>query len=62
MRIETTSPSGQEFYIEQASDFNDKGEIVKGRGFFAGWIDGDCDLSGIFFETLDEAKAAIRDN
>lgn len=58
-RIETQSPSGQAFYIEESKDFDNEGNMIVGRGFFAGIIQGDCDLSGVFFETIEEAKKAI---
>lgn len=50
---------GVRFYIERASDFDDAGRVVPGKGWFAGIVAGKDELSGVWFETRDDALDAI---
>ena len=56
-----TNQHGIKFYIEQASDFDDAGRQVTGRGWFAGIVRGNDDLGGVWFETREDALRAISD-
>lgn len=60
-RTETTNRHNVRFYIEQACDFDDDGRIVAGRGWYAGLIAGRDDMSGVWFETKEQAMDAIAD-
>jgi len=55
----TTNRHGTRFYIERAADFDDAGRPTDGRGWFAGLVVGNDELSGVWFETRDAAFAAI---
>lgn len=60
-RTEITNANGIKFYIEQSADFDVAGLMVAGRGWYAGLVKGDDDMSGVFFETRDQATDAIAD-
>ena len=60
-RTEITNAHGIKFYIEQRADFDDAGRMVAGRGWYAGLIKGNDDMSGVFFETRGQAADAIAD-
>lgn len=55
----TTNAHGVLFYIERAKDFDDAGRMIDGRGWFAGLVVGNDELPGVWFETRDEAIAAV---
>lgn len=57
----TTNTHGIRFYIERAKDFDDDGRMIDGRGWFAGLVVGNDELSGVWFETRDHALAAVAD-
>jgi hypothetical protein len=47
------------FYIERAGDFDDNGRFIWGRGWFAGLVVGNDELSGVWFDTRNQALSAI---
>jgi hypothetical protein len=53
-----TNPRGIRFYVEEARDFDETGRNIKGRGFFAGLVQGNCDLGGVWFPTYEAAFSA----
>jgi len=57
----TTNQHGVRFYIERSGDFDDAGQAIAGRGWFAGIVRGKDELGGVFFETREAALAAIAD-
>lgn len=60
-RTEITNAHGIKFYIEQSADFDDAGRMVAGHGWYAGLVNGNDDMSGVFFETREQATDAIAD-
>lgn len=58
-RTEITNAHGIKFYIEQSADFDDAGRMVAGLGWYAGLVNGDDDMSGVFFETRDQAFGVV---
>lgn len=54
-----TNAFGIRFYIEAARDFDDMGRNVEASGVYAGIIQGNCELSGVWFETREAALSAI---
>ena len=58
-RTEITNAHGIKFYIEQSADFDDAGRMVAGRGWYAGLIKGNDDMSGVFFDTRNQAFDAV---
>lgn len=56
-----TNARGIRFYIERAKDFADDGRMIDGRGWFAGLVAGNDELSGVWFETRTEALLAVAD-
>lgn len=50
---------GIKFYLEQSTDFADDGRMVAGRGWFAGLVQGDDHLGGVFFDARKQALDAI---
>lgn len=57
----TTNQHGIRFYIERAADFDDAGRFIDGRGWFAGLVVGEDELSGVWFESRYQALASIAD-
>ncbi len=57
-----TNPHGIKFYVEQSADFDDAGRMVAGRGWYAGLIEGNDMLGGVFFDTRDQAIDAINEH
>jgi len=55
----TTNTHGFRFYIERAKDFDDDGRTIDGSGFFAGLVEGNDELSGVWFPTEYAAQVAI---
>lgn len=56
-----TNKYGHKFYIEQAADFADDGRMVAGNGWFAGLVQDNAALSGVWFATKEAALNAIAD-
>tara|TARA_B000000460_G_scaffold248191_1_gene225072 strand:+ start:13585 stop:13779 length:195 start_codon:yes stop_codon:yes gene_type:complete len=59
MTAYTTNQHGIRFYIETAMDFADDGRVIEGRGVFAGLVQGNDELGGVWFADEHSARAAI---
>ena len=58
-RTEVTNAHGMKFYIEQSADFDEAGRMAAGRGWYAGLVNGNDDMGGVFFDARDQALKAI---
>ena len=55
-----TNQHGIRLYLEGSSDFTDLGHFTKGKGWFAGLVVGNDELSGVWFPTKDAAMTSIQ--
>lgn len=55
----TTNQHGIRFYIEPSMDVADDGRFVEGNGVFAGLVQGNDELPGVWFQDESAAREAI---
>lgn len=56
--MEITNKYGIKFLIEKSKDFDDSGRMIDGNGYFASIVKDSHIMSGVFFDSYDQALNA----